>query len=154
MDKESKIDFQSAAFLLHLTIFAYQKSYEDMVGRGSRAILNLTIPYLSELLKNTGLPRLSKEKNIDENMLSYISFVKQGGYIKDVIMKPQGDNAYILKVKDCGSAKCNHKIFKENHICPFAILAAAVVYYVKGSHISIGDSQFDDSGSKTLLTLH
>jgi hypothetical protein len=73
MKKESKTnEFQSAALLLHLTIFAYQKSYADMVGSGSKAILTLIIPYLSELIKNTGLPQLSKEKNIDENMLSYI----------------------------------------------------------------------------------
>jgi hypothetical protein len=155
MNKETKIqDFHSAALLLHLTIFAYQKSYVDMVGSGSKAILTLTIPYLSELLKNTGLPQLSKEKNIDENMFSYISFVKKGGYIGDVIMTPEGDNAYNFEVKDCGSAYCNHKLFKENHICPFAILAAAVVYYTTGSQISISDSQFNDSGSKTLLTLH
>lgn len=155
MKKESKTnEFQSTSLLLHLTIFAYQKSYADMVGSGSKAILTLIIPYLSELIKTTGLPQLSKEKNIDENMLSYITFVKQGGYIGDVIIKPQGDKAYNFEVKDCGSAHCNHQLFKDSHICPFAILAASVIYYTTGSQVSIENSEFSDSGSKTLLTLN
>jgi len=155
MKKELKSEeLYSTAILLHVTIFAYQKSYENIVGSGSRAILTHAIPYLAEMLKHLGLPELSLSKSLDENISTYISLVKQSGYICDAKLRNDGKNSHIFEVKECQFASCGHKIFKDRHICPFAILAASVIYYHTGAPISIDNSEFSDTGSNTLITVH
>ena len=146
-------NLHSTALLFHLTIYAYQESYMKMVGSGSRAILTHVIPYLTEMLKHLGMPELSQKKSMDENMSIYTSLVKESGYIGDAVLNNDGDNSYIFEVRDCRFASGGHEIFKEGHICPFAILAAAVIFYKTGAVLSIEDSEFNDSGSKTLITV-
>lgn len=150
--RESK-NLHSTALLFHLTIYAYQESYLKMVGSGSRAILIHAIPYLTEMLKHLGMPELSQEKSMDENMSIYTSLVKESGYIRDAVLKNNGDNSYIFEVRDCKFASAGHEIFKEGHICPFAILAAAVIFYKTGAVPSIENSEFNDIGSNTLITV-
>lgn len=147
-------EIHSTALLLHLTIYAYQESYKNMVGSGSRAILTYAIPYLTEMLKHSELPELSQDKSIDDNISIYVSLVKESGYVMDAVLNHNGDNSYIFELKDCKFASQGHDIFKEGHVCPFAILAAAVIFYKTGAHISIEDSEFNDIGSKTLITVH
>ena len=146
-------NLHSTALLFHLTIYAYQESYMKMVGSGSRAILTHVIPYLTEMLKHLGMPELSQKKSMDENMSIYTSLVKESGYIGDAVLNNDGDNSYIFEVRDCKLASEGHELFKEGHICPFAILAAAVIFYKTGAVLSIEDSEFNDSGSKTLITV-
>jgi hypothetical protein len=147
-------EIHSTALLFHLTIYAYQESYKNMIGSGSRAILKYVIPYLTEMLKQLGMPELSQSKTMDENMSIYISLIRDSGYILDAGLKLNGDNSYIFEVKDCKFASGGHDIFKVGHICPFAILAAAVIFYKTGAQISIEDSEFNEIGSKTLINVH
>ena len=72
----------------------------------------------------------------------------------DAGLNQNGDNSYIFEVKECKFASSGHDIFREGHICPFAILAAAVIFYKTGAQILIEDSEFNDMGSKTLITVH
>ena len=146
-------EIHSTALLFHLTIYAYQESYGKMVGSGSRAILTYAIPYLTEMLKHLGMPELSQSKSIDENISIYISLVKESGYILDAGLNHNVDNSYIFEVKDCKFASEGHDIFKGGHVCPFAILAAAVIFYKTGAQISMEDSEFNDMGSKTLINV-
>jgi len=147
-------EIHSAAFLFHLTIYAYQESCKNMVGSGSRAILTYAIPYLTEMLKHLEIPGLSQAKSMDENISIYLSLVKESGYVMDAGLIRNRDNSYTFEVKKCKFASMGHDIFKEGHICPFAILAAAVISYKTGDQISIGDSIFNNMGSKTLITVH
>jgi hypothetical protein len=155
MNQESqKKVFHSTALMFHMTIYAYQKSIGNIVGNGSGAILSFVIPYLMEMLSYMELPELSKSKSIDENISAYLSMINENGYIMDANLIRESDNAYTFEILNCKLAKCNHTIFKSGYICPFAILAAAVVFYKTGANISIKESIFNETGSKTLFTLH
>ena len=106
-----------------------------------------------EMLSYMELPQLSKNKSINENISTYISMITRNGYIRDANFKHEGASTYSFEMLDCTLAPSNHKIFKMGYICPFAILAAAVVFYKTGTHIKIEESVFSETGSKTLFTL-
>jgi len=146
-------DLDSTVFLLHMTLYSYQKSIDNIVGNGSRAILTFGIPYLMEILRYGELSELNKSKSIDENMTSYLSIIKKNG-IKDAKLKRESENVYSFEIKECDFAQRNHKIFKSDSICPFAIVAAAIVFYKTEAHISIQESILNKQGSKTMFTLH
>ncbi len=144
----------SAALLIHTAFFAYQKSHGRMVGTSSGAILKLAVPYLSKMIYLAGLPDLRKEKGLKDNMSNYISMVKESGYVVDAKFLQTGDNTYSFEMKQCHFAFKGHRIFNEGGlICPFALLASAILSIETESPISIEESKLSDTGSLTMITV-
>ncbi len=144
----------SVALLMHATLFSYQKSYDKMVGAASSAILRFAIPYLSEILSLTGLPDIRKEKSLEDNISTYISMVKESGYVVDALFSQKDDNTYVFEMKQCHFAYKGHKIFNEGGlICPFAILAATVLFMKTEQPITVENSDFNETGSITKITV-
>jgi hypothetical protein len=117
-------------------------------------ILRFTIPYLSEILSLTGLPDIMKEKSLEDNMSIYISLVKESGYVVDALFSRKDDNTYVFEMKQCQFAYKGHRIFNEGGlICPFAILAATVLFLKTEKPIKVEDSIFNGTGSITSITV-
>lgn len=146
--------YNSAALMIHLALFAYQRSYGEMVGTASDAILRFAIPSLSEMISLAGLPDIGKEKSLEDNMNIYLSMVKEIGYVVDARFSQKSDNEFVFEMNQCHFAFKGHRIFNEGRlICPFAILAATVLFVKTGSSISLEPTKFYETGSITKISL-
>ncbi len=154
MNKGDTRDCNSAALLIHSVLFAYQKSHGRMVGSGSRAVLQLAMEFLPLLLKEFKFPELNRGKSVEDNISSYITMVRETGYFEDAVLSQSGENGYTFESKNCKFASTGHKIFTSGHICPFAILAASVLYLKTGENISMSESEFTKTGSRTVINVH
>lgn len=152
--KSEKPGYISTILLIHAAIFAYQKSLGKMVGSGSGAVLRFAIPYLSEMMDMEGLPDIRKEKSLDENMSIYLGVIKESGYVMDAVFSKIGNNKYTFEMEQCHFASKGHKIFTEGNLtCPFAILAAAVLFMKTEANITLEESKFNENGSLTNITI-
>lgn len=147
-------DCNSTALLIHTVLFAYEKSHGRMTGSGSKAVLQLAVEFMPLLLKELKFPELNRDKSIEENISSYIAMVRETGYIRDAALNRSGENCYTFESKNCRFAPTGHKIFTGGHICPFAILAASVLYLKTGESISMNESEFTQTGSRTVINVH
>lgn len=145
--------FVQAALLLHATLFSFQKAYGKMVGQASKSIVRYSLLYLDDILRIQRLPVIDKKKSIEENMAVYISMVKKTGYIGDASLSQKSENSYLFEIKNCRFATRGHEIFKSGLICPFAVLAASVIFHKTDALISVGDSKFSNTGSRTIITM-
>lgn len=143
-----------AELLLHASLFAYQRAHGKIAGTARSAILQLAIPYLIDMVAISGLPDIRNETGIKNTIGTYISMVKKGGYIKDAELRQVSDTTCVFEVRGCSFAVRGHKIFRDGGlICPFAMLAAAVISHNTNVPLSIEDSVFSENGSSTSITI-
>jgi hypothetical protein len=143
----------SVAILIHAALFSYQKAYGRLAGDSSRAILSSAISYLIDLVDMAGLPEIRKEKSIDDNMSVYTSMLKESGYIGEALLRKKKDNIYSFGIVQCRFAFKGHRVCHGGLICPFAILAASIIYFKTDCPVSIDESRFTKTGSQTRIAV-
>jgi hypothetical protein len=144
--------------MLHALLFAYEKVFLNFYGKEEAKKL---ITYLIEEL----IPVLYDEKNlvvdknlgIDENMKRFAHYISNETYIKGLKFDKINDNEFSIDIDECTFAKEGiHTILSmKGGSCPYALLAAAVLSSIEGEdqYIKIGESEFTELGSKTILKI-
>lgn len=152
MQQNSKVDeFEKISILLHHVIFSYEQAHETLVGTSSKAILQELVKGLANTFELGDICCISKSTSLQENLQSYIDNLNSSKYFDNVTINKQ-DGSYVFEIKECKFAKKNSHITLTNkHTCPFAILAAAVIYYSTGGNYKIHETEFDVHGSKTVI---
>jgi len=95
---------------------------------------------------------ISKSKSMQENLQVYIDNLNSSKYFNEVTIE-QVNGTHVFEVKQCEFAKKNsHMILSEKkHTCPFAIVAAAIIYYSTGENLIIHNTVFNVNGGRTVI---
>ena len=153
MQLNSKVDdFETISILLHHVIFSYEKAHERLVGTTSGALLQELVKELTTTFELGYIADISKSNSLQENLQSYIDNLNSSEYF-DEVTGDYKDGAYVFEIKRCEFAKKETHIILsgKKHTCPFAILAAAVIFYSTGKDLRIHKTDFSEIGSKTVI---
>lgn len=152
MQLNSKVDdFERISILLHHVVFSYEQAHEKLVGTSSKAILQELIKGLANTFEMNDICYISKSRSLQDNLQSYIANLNMSKYFDNVTVDNL-DGSFIFEIKDCKFAKKDSHIFLSNkHTCPFAVLAAAVIYYSTNENLRIHETEFDIHGSRTVI---
>ena len=152
MQLNSKVDdFERISILLHHVVFSYEQAHEKLIGTSSKAILQELIKGLANTFELGDICYISKSRSLQENLQSYIDNLNMSKYYDDVTVEYL-NGSFIFKIEECKFAKKDSHIFLSNkHTCPFAILAAAVIYYSTDANLRIHETEFDVHGSRTVI---
>ena len=144
-------DFEQITILLHHVIFSYEQAHEKLVGTGSEAILQELIKGLKNTFEFGDIGFVSKSKSLQENLQSYIDNLNLSKYFDDVMFEHQNES-YVFEIKECKFAQKDSHIYLTNkHTCPFAVLAAAIIYYSTNENLRIHQTEFDEHSSRTVI---
>lgn len=144
----------STALLLHSVLFAYQKAHTKIVGKGSKAVLQELFKNIQGLIKESVQYEIDMEKTADQNLVIYRSLLRESGYVRDIVLESENEDEYVFKTVDCLFARKVHRHYKDGYICPFAIIAASILYKTKNANVTINESDLNETGSVTRIILH
>lgn len=151
---ERKLTFQDIPALLHSSLFAFEKAHGRLTGSTSRAILQLIVKELPKILQKDGHYVIDDSLSIEKNMQQFRDYLDNKEYFEDVKFERSND-AFIFEIEGCVFAKSGvHETLEpEKSTCPFATIAAAVLFYQTGKNLTIEDSEFRKTGTKTVIKL-
>ena len=152
MQPNSKVDdFERISILLHHVIFSYEQAHEKLVGTSSKAILPELIKGMANTFELGDICYISKSRSLQDNLKSYIDNLNMSKYFDDVMVEYL-NGSYVFQIKECKFAqKDSHIHLSNKHTCPFAVLAAAVIYYSTNENLRIHDTEFGVHGSRTVI---
>jgi hypothetical protein len=144
-------DFQRVSIQLHHMIFSYEQAHEKLVGASSKAILQELIKGLANTFEMGDICYISRSRSLQDNVQSFIDNLNMSEYFDDVKVEYL-NGTYVFEIKECKFAKKGSHIFlKHKHTCPFAILAAAIIYYSTNENLRIHETEFDVHSSRTVI---
>lgn len=144
-------DLEKIAFLLHHIVFSYEQAYEKLIGTASRAILQELVKGLEWTFETGDFGKISKSNSLHENVSAFIDQLNSSGYFENIRLEYMS-NSYLLEIQKCiFTQKYPHSSNLKKHVCPFAILAAAVIHYSNGGLLRINETDFNEDGSRTVI---
>lgn len=148
---ENMKNVEKISILLHHVIFSYEQAHEKLVGKSSKAILQELIKGLANTFELGEICDISKSESLQVNLQAYIDYLNSTDYFENVMVNYR-DGSYVFEIKEREFAKRDSHIKLSNkHTCPFAILAAAVIYYSTEKNCRIHETDFDIHGSRTII---
>lgn len=151
---DRKLTFQDIPSLLHSSLFAFEKAHGRLTGSTSKAILQLIVKELPKILQKDGHYVIDKRLNIEKNMEQFRDYLDNREYFENVKFERFNDT-FIFELEGCVFAKSGvHETLEpEKSTCPFATIAAAIIFYLTKKNMTIGDSEFNKTGTKTVMKL-
>lgn len=152
---DSKMTFGDMAVLFHSSFFAFEQSHGKITGSSSRAILQQIVRVMPKILEKEGQPVINESLTLEENMAHFRDYLSNKELIGNVNFEKEGD-IFKLEIDGCAVAKSGvHEILDpRKSTCPYAIAAAAMIFYLTGKNLTIEDSEFTEDGTKTVLKQH
>ncbi|HIH44322.1 MAG TPA: hypothetical protein HA257_04340 [Candidatus Methanoperedenaceae archaeon] len=150
-----RMTFGDMAALFHSSFFAFEQAHGRITGTASRAILQQIVRVMPKILEKEGQPVINKSLTLEENMAHFRDYIHNEELIENVNFE-NNDDMFNIEIKGCTVAKSGvHEILDpKKSTCPYAIVAAAMIFYLTGKNLTIEDSEFTKDGTKTLLKLH
>jgi hypothetical protein len=153
-----KIDSGQLGSMFHSLLFAYEKVFLNFYGKEeSKALFSYLIEELIPILYDEKNLVVDNSLSIEENVNRFAHFISNDDFIKGLKFTKISDNEYTISLEECAFAKEGiHSILDmKGGSCPYALLAAAVLSSVEGEdqYIQIGESEFTELGSKTILKI-
>jgi len=144
--------------MFHALLFAYEKVFLNFYGKEeAKKLFTYIIEELIPILYDEQNLVVNKSLSIEENMKRFEFYLSNENYIKGLTFEKINDKEYAIDIKECTFAKEGiHSILDlKGGSCPYALLAAAVLSSIEGKehYIDVGESEFTDLGSKTILKI-
>lgn len=155
MKKMSEVELGS---MLHALLFAYEKVFLNFYGKEeTKKLFSYIIEELVPILYDERDLIIDKSLGVEENMKRFECFLSNEAFIKGLVIKKIDNKKYVIDVEECSFAKGGiHDTLKmKGGSCPYALLVAAVLTNVEEAeqYINVGESDYTDSGSKTILNI-
>lgn len=138
------------ATLLHNLFFSYQKAATDILAESQEVFYHPTIDILLKIEEDAKL-KIITAKSLDEALNNFSIFLKKTGVMNDFSVK-KDDEVYIVTVQKCLWANRIHRMLKPTDvICPWALIATAIIQKFKGMRLEETKSTYLENGSETTL---
>ncbi len=157
---ESKWSVHQIAFILHGITFGYEGAAKELLG--TPALFKYVIPksykFLEKMMEDVlgfNLEELQK-MNVNQALDVFMKKSAEIGMAEKIKIKWLSDKEFTVESINCSTAKVR-SVMKpdelENAICPWAIMAAAIVNNSINKDLEIAASEFNEIGAITKLTI-
>jgi len=97
-----------------------------------------------------------KGMNVNDALTQFSDYAKKIGMAEKIKIEWQSDSEFSIESINCSTAKVRSVMNPEeleNAICPWAIMAAAIVNESTGKDLMIEPTSFNEIGAKTKIIL-
>jgi hypothetical protein len=141
--------------MLHGVLFGLEKTLMTRYNANCKIFIPFIMKELEDLLQDINI--MEKDKGIKENLDKIRIFLSDGQILNGVTFEKLDENKYSFNIEQCGMATSGvHEVLKmEKGYCPFALIVATFLSRVleAGKNMEIGDSEYTDQGSMTVLEI-
>lgn len=156
----SRWSVHQIAFILHGITFGYEGAAKDLLGTPAlyKYVIPKTYGFLEKMLKDVlgfDLKEL-EEMNLNKALEAFTKKSAEIGMAEKLKIKWESDHVFTIESVNCSTAKVRSVMKPEelsNAICPWAIMAAAIVNKSTGKDLEIAASEFNEIGALTRVTL-
>lgn len=153
MEYEKIINEAEMAALLHTCFFGFERAHGKLTGRGSRAILQYVVKGLPRILHHRDQHLVQEDAPLEENLARFNNYFSRSELFDSVELRREDEDKYCFVIEGCPLADGVHEILDPDAVCPFAIVAASVLYHLTGQDVSIQDSNYTDDGTTTRIEI-
>jgi hypothetical protein len=144
--------------MLHALLFAYEKVFLNFYGKEeTKKLFSYIIDELVPVLYDERDLIIDKSLGVEENMERFRCFLSNESFVKGFSITKTSDKEFIIDIEECAFAKAGiHRTLEMNGgSCPYALLVAAVLTSVEDAdqYIKVGESEYTELGSKTILNI-
>ncbi|MFX0098500.1 MAG: hypothetical protein ACFFCS_02895 [Candidatus Hodarchaeota archaeon] len=145
------------ALILHGISFGYESAAKELVG--APVLFKYVYPYTYKSLDRLAvflgvdLEEL-KKMELNDALDYYMKKCADIGMAEKIKIKWSSEDTFTIESVNCSTAIVRSKIPAEEikgTICPWALLAASLVNQITGRELEIGESEYYDIGSKTVV---
>ncbi len=148
------------AFILHGITFGYEGAAKDLLGTPAlyKYVVPKTYGFLEKMMEDVlgfNLEELEK-MSVNQSLDLFMKKSAEIGMAEKIKIKWHSDKEFSVESINCSTAKVR-SVMKpeelENAICPWAIMAAAIVNKSIDKDLEIAASEFNEIGAVTKLTI-
>ncbi len=146
------------AFILHGITFGYEKAAKELLGTPAlyKYVVPKTYGFLEKMMEDVIGVNLSElsNLNVSDALQEFSKHAAKIGMAEKIKIKWESDREVSIESVNCSTAKVRSVMSEEelqNAICPWAIMAAAIVNQTTGKELEIEASSFNEIGAKTKL---
>ena len=137
--------------LLHNLLFSYQRAAKEVLGDGHEVIYHPTLDLLLKIEERAKL-KLVSAKTLDEALANFSTFLVKAQVLKEFGYSKSEDGKYTVFVNGCVWALHIHRELEpENVICPWAMIAMALVQKFEVERLKENGSKYSPEGSETVI---
>ena len=135
----SDTDPSFIASLFHSTLFAYQKTVRETLGRADIEMLNV-------IVELTGALNLDDSAMHDKSFTEVFNDVSKNIHslgLAELRLEKVDENHYRFHVENCVWAKKIHKKLDTHDVtCPYALVVMALLQHFKGVKVFVANSEY------------
>ncbi|MCK5559960.1 MAG: hypothetical protein KAJ51_05180 [Thermoplasmata archaeon] len=144
--------------MFHGLLFAYEKVLLNFFGKEeTKKLFSYIIDELFPVLFNERNLVIDKSLGVEENMRRFECFLSNELLVKGLAIKKISEKQYVIDIEECVFAKggIHDTLEMKGGSCPYALLVAAVLTSVEDpdQYINVGESEYTEEGSKTILNI-
>ncbi len=137
--------------LLHNLLFSYQKATKQVSGDGHEVFYHPTIDLLLKIEERAKM-KFVTANTLDEALTNFSSFLVKAQVLKNFAYKKSENGKYTVSVEGCVWASHIHRELEpDNVICPWAMIAMAIVQKFEVERLKENGSNYLPDGSVTVL---
>lgn len=137
--------------LLHNLLFSYQKAAKGILGSGQEVFYHPTIDLLLKIEENAKLKLVSAE-SLDEALGNFSTFLVKAQVMRNFAVNKSENGRYVVAVEGCVWANhIHHELEPKDVICPWAMVAMAIVQKFKVERMTETESKYLPDGSETVI---
>ena len=156
----SKWSVHQIAFILHGITFGYEKAAKELLGTPAmfKYVVPKTYKFLEKMMEDVIGVNLENFKELDVStaLKRFSEHAKKIGMAEKIKINWKSDSEVVVESINCSTAKVRSVMDPEEleyAICPWAIMAAAIVNQSTGKELTIEPSTFNEIGASTKIIL-
>jgi hypothetical protein len=144
--------------IFHALLFAYEKVFLNFYGKEeTKKLFAYIIEEVMPILFDERNLVIDKSLSVEENMKRFECFLSNEVFVKGLKIEKINDNKYVINIEECSFAKggIHETLEMKGGSCPYALLFAAVLTSMDDNdlYIKVGESEYTEVGSKTILNI-
>jgi len=142
----------SSEELSHLLLFAYQIAAPEVLSKGDTVFIEPILKRIKEIAEITGV-NLVEGKDVGEAFKNYATLLVDSRLAKEAKFTKLGPEKYEIRIDGCPFAKTLHPTPEKlkNVTCRHALVAMAILGKFCRGKVRIGESEFLENGTKTVI---
>ncbi len=157
-DKELRpMTYPELGALLHGILFAYEKVVAELYEGKQKILYPYIMEDLTKILNTQDMAIVDPKFSFEENVKGITAYLSNDELLKGVSIKKLNQDKYAFEIQECSLAVSGVHDILELHggNCPFALAVAAILTSILtgGRYVDLADSEYSDTGSKTVLKI-
>ncbi|MEM2924100.1 MAG: DUF5788 family protein [Methanocellales archaeon] len=140
------------AVLLHSAFFGIVWSHYNMVEDLEGRIYIGSITQLPPILHREGF-KVDRSKKLEDSLREFAEHLQNKEFFDFVEFRRLDENRFVFEIDGCALAKNGIHEMLTRDVCPFALIAASMLYELAEKPLYIAASEFTVLGSRTILEM-